>query len=135
MIGILLVTHGQIGASLVAAAEYILGPQEGLAAVTVDSVSLPVSAKGIKEAIASMACADGTVILTDMYGGTPSNAGLSFLDHADVEIVAGVNLPMLMKCLTSREEATPAQLAQRAREAGQRGILVTRAILDTAPPQ
>ena len=135
MIGILLVTHGKIGASLVAAAEYILGPQECLSAVTVDSASLPVSAKHIKEAITDMACDGGTVILTDMYGGTPSNAGLSLLDNVNVEIVAGVNLPMLMKCLTSREATTPAQLAQRALEAGQRGILVTRTILDMAPPQ
>ena len=135
MIGILLVTHGQIGSSLVAAAEYILGHQEGLAAVTVDSTELPLSAKRIKGAIAAMGCPDGTVILTDMYGGTPSNAALPFLDDEAIEIVAGVNLPMLMKCLTSRENTTPAALAQRAQEGGQRGILVTRMILDTAPPQ
>jgi PTS system mannose-specific IIA component len=135
MIGILLVTHGQIGPSLVAAAEYILGSQEGLSAVTVDSAELPRSAKRIKAAIAAMGCADGTVILTDMYGGTPSNAALPFLDDEKIEIVAGVNLPMLMKCLTSREHTTTAGLAQRALEGGQRGILVTRMILDIAPPQ
>ncbi|MGD2063643.1 MAG: PTS fructose transporter subunit IIA [Nitrospirota bacterium] len=135
MIGILLVTHGQIGPSLVGAAEYILGRQEGLSAVTVDSADLPLSAKRIKAAITAMGCPDGTVILTDMYGGTPSNASLPFLDDENIEIVAGVNLPMLMKCLTSRENITPADLAQRALEGGQRGILVTRMILDTAPPQ
>ncbi|NCP97249.1 MAG: PTS fructose transporter subunit IIA, partial [Deltaproteobacteria bacterium] len=77
----------------------------------------------------------GLVILTDMYGGTPSNTSLPFLDKARVEIVAGVNLPMLIKCLTRREGTTPAELAQQALEAGRRGILVTRAILDATPPK
>ncbi|RMF81513.1 MAG: hypothetical protein D6739_09175 [Nitrospirae bacterium] len=134
MIGILLVTHGDIGAAMVHAAEYILGSQECLAAITVESHQLPLTEEHIKTVIASMGCSDGLVILTDMYGGTPSNTSLPFLDKEGVEIVAGVNLPMLIKCLTAREGATPASLAQQAREAGRRGILVTREILGTTPP-
>ncbi len=135
MIGILLVTHGEIGASMVAAAEYILGSQECLAAITVESHQLPLTEQHIRAVIASLGCSDGLVILTDMYGGTPSNTSLPFLDREQVEIVAGVNLPMLIKCLTRREGATPADLAQQALEAGRRGILVTRKVLDATPPK
>lgn len=122
--GILLVTHGEFGQALLAAAEIIVGQQAGVQAVSV------LASHGVEEIIvelkASLGRLDvgkGVLILTDLFGGTPTTLSLSLLKGGNIEVVSGVNLPMLLKSLQGRELPL-AELAQQAKEAGQKGIVV-----------
>ncbi len=106
MIGIVVVTHGQLARELVAAAEMIIGGDiPNVTAVSIGWQESPEDAeKEIKEAIARVERGTGTVVLTDMFGGTPSNLSLTLLEKDKVEVVTGVNLPMLIRLATLREE-------------------------------
>ncbi|BDV01467.1 PTS sugar transporter subunit IIA [Thermodesulfomicrobium sp. WS] len=129
MIGVLLVTHGAFGEHLLDAAQTILGPQGGCAVVAVDD-SRPMDAilEDIKNAVRHLDHGSGVLILTDMFGGTPSNLSLSLLLQGKVEVVSGVNLPLLLKALTSRSGALH-QVALEAKSAGKQGILVAGEVL------
>lgn len=131
MIGIVIVTHGHLGDEFVKALQHIMGPQEALSSVSVDADSCM---EGCRELILDhIKAADqgkGVVLLTDMFGGTPSNLALSLLEHANVEIIAGVNLPLLVKLASVRKNKTLHQAVLESQEAGQKYIHVASNLLE-----
>jgi len=130
MIGIVIVTHGNIAEELIKTAEMITGKREGVIGVPTDpSKSVDEIKKEIEMAIKKVDTGDGVLILTDMFGGTPSNISLSFLKDEKIEVVTGVNLPMLLKLFTSRENKNISQLAEFIKTYGQRNISIAREIL------
>lgn len=129
MIGIVVVTHTDYGTRLLKAAELILGEQKGCAAVSVDiSYEVAETLEAIKVAAKDLDKGKGVLILTDMFGGTPTNLSLSLLGAGNVEVLTGVNLPMLLKALGSRN-ASLTQAARESAEAGRQGIVVAGEIL------
>ena len=104
MIGILVVTHGRLASELVTAAEMIVGEIPNVMAVSIGWHDHPDEAQEeIRSAIERVEGGQGTVVLTDMFGGTPSNLSLAFLEEGRVEVITGVNLPMLIKLVSLRE--------------------------------
>ena len=130
MIGVVVVTHGQLATELVNAAETIVGDQPRFAAVSIgwhDAVEL--AREEIAQAIARVDSGSGVIVLTDMFGGTPSNLAITFLAEGQVELITGVNLPMLLKLAGTREVADLRELARRIREDGRTGIWVASDLL------
>jgi PTS system mannose-specific IIA component len=129
MVGIVVATHGQLAAELLRTAEGIVGPVPGAVAVSVDAST------SVEEARARLATAihkvgadgEGVLVLTDMFGGTPANLALTFLDE-QIEVVTGVNLPMLMKLASSRGHGLAAA-AELATAQGQKNITLASALL------
>jgi PTS system mannose-specific IIA component len=104
LIGILVVTHGRLASELVTAAEMIVGEIPNVTAVSIGWHDNPDEAQEeIRSAIEGVEGGQGTVVLTDMFGGTPSNLSLAFLEEGRVEVITGVNLPMLIKLVSLRE--------------------------------
>ncbi len=125
MVGILVVTHGSLAEELVKAARRIVGEVEEMQAVVIDwDDDVSVAGKVIQDAIKKLDQGQGVLILTDMFGGTPTNISLSFLNEGNVEIVTGVNLPMLIKYCNLKERDDLSSVADRIREQGQKGIYV-----------
>ena len=136
MIGLVVVTHGQLATELVRVTESIVGAQEGLLAVGLGADEAIESMKDrIGKAIQSAQTGDGVIVLTDMFGGTPSNLSLTFLEEGKVEVLMGVNLPMLLKLASGRiaddGEGTKSlvELARLASEYGRKMIQVATEIL------
>ena len=133
MIGILVVTHGALAAELTRAASEIAGETEAIAAVGLDWNEAGESARDrIQAAIAAVDRGKGVLILTDMFGGTPSNLAFPFLQENEVEIVTGANLPMLLRSLATRKEESLAALAHAVRERGRKSIEVASELLAQA---
>jgi PTS system mannose-specific IIA component len=129
MIGIVVVTHGRLGEELVNAAQTIVGTMPLIAVVSLGwSDDVTRSREAIKSAVGEVR-SDGVLLLTDMFGGTPTNLSLSFLSE-HVEIVTGVNLPMLIKLANHREEPL-GELARMARDHGQRSIVMASELLQS----
>ena len=128
-VGVVVVTHTDYGERLIAAAEFILGPQQGCRAVSVDlTKAVDESLAALKAAIKDTDQGGGVLVLTDMFGGTPTNMSLSLLGSGQLEVLTGVNLPMLIKILGSRTR--PLQtLAVEAKQAGCQGIVVAGEVL------
>ncbi len=125
MIGVIVVTHGQLANELVNAAETIVGALPQFVAVSIGWHDDPtVAREAISGAIARLQGADGVLILTDMFGGTPSNIALSFLGTHPVEVITGVNLPMMVKFPYARQSMTLSELAHHLQECGQRNITI-----------
>lgn len=122
MVGVLLITHGGTGAALLAAAAHVLGAPQADAAVIAVAPTDDTAAvlAGARRQIAALDAGDGVIVLTDVYGATPSNIGALLLEAGRVEGIAGVNLPMLVKALSSRTMPLPQVLA-RSLAAGARG--------------
>lgn len=122
--GVLVVTHGEFGPALLDAAQMIMGQQPGTASVSVlVSRGVDEIVAELKAAIARLDTGMGVLVLTDLFGGTPTTLSLSLRKLGNNEVVAGVNLPMLLKVLQSR--ALPlAEMAAQAKAAGQQGIVV-----------
>ena len=130
MIGAIVVTHGQVANELVNAAQTIVGELSQLVAVSIGWHDDPTVARdAIGEAIARVQGPEGVLILTDMFGGTPSNLGLTFLETSRVEIITGVNLPMLIKLAQLREAADLITVAREVREVGRNAIWVASDLL------
>ena len=130
MIGLVLVTHGRLAAEFRSALEHVVGPQKQIEAVTIgpdDDVEQ--RRKDIIEAVKRVDSGEGVAILTDMFGGTPSNLAISVLDRARVEVIAGVNLPMLIKLARIRGEQPLADAVAQAQEAGRKYINVASQLL------
>jgi PTS system mannose-specific IIA component len=130
MIGILIVTHQELAEALLSVWDLILGRQEGIAAVSLDPSAAPeVSRQQIQRGLSQVSGGNGVIILTDMLGGTPSNLTLSFLQEGKVEVVTGVNLPMLMKLAHIRDQQDLREAALALKQSGQKGIAVASEVL------
>jgi mannose PTS system EIIA component len=131
VIGILLVTHGGLAAELKAAALTIQPDIEQIVAVSLDWSQVGEDAsRRIAEGLEEADAGDGAIILTDMFGGTPTNLALPFLKRDRVEIVTGVNLPMLLKCAALQGSGKPVvEIAHVAKDRGQRSIYVASDLL------
>lgn len=122
MIGIVVVTHGQLARELVSAAEMIIGDIPNVTAVSIGWHESPDDAqREIEEAIGRVETGKGVVVLTDMFGGTPSNLSLTLLEKGRIEVVTGVNLPMLIRLASLREEEEGEDLHAVASQAAQEG--------------
>jgi PTS system mannose-specific IIA component len=130
MIGIVLVTHGKLAHELVAALEHVVGPQRAIATVCIGpDDDMERRRKDILDDIRRVDEGQGAVILTDMFGGTPSNLAISVMDQARVEVIAGVNLPMLVKLASVRSNVGLAEAVAQAQEAGRKYINVASKLL------
>jgi mannose PTS system EIIA component len=122
MIGVVVATHGKLAEEMIRTAEAVVGPLEQVAAVSVVATS-PDMRGDLKEAIQRVDQGEGVLLLTDLLGGSPTNLCVSFLTERKVEVVTGVNLPMLLKLPGLRASGKPiAQIAHDLAEAGQRSI-------------
>lgn len=123
-VGVLIVTHGEFGAALVDAGQMILGPQQGVRSVSVlVSRGVDEILSDLKTALAKLESGMGVLVLTDLFGGTPTTLSLSLRKLGNIEVVAGVNLPMLLKVLQARTMPL-SDLAAQAKAAGLQGIVV-----------
>jgi PTS system mannose-specific IIA component len=129
MVGVLLVTHLDFGHKLLQTAEQILGEQQGCLAISVNvQLNMEDILQEIKSGIQEVDKGQGVLLLTDMFGGSPSNLSLSLLGSGKLEVITGANLPMLLKILGCREESLQ-ELALQAKSAGQQGIVVAGEVL------
>lgn len=130
MIGVLITTHGNLGVELIKAAELIKGTMEGVQHLSMDQTKgVDDLKKEIAGAIKKLDHGQGVLILTDLFGGTPSNIALSFLKQGKVEVVTGVNLPMLLKLSDMRESASLHDYAVNIRDYGMKNIYLASEIL------
>ena len=131
MIGMVLVTHGRLAEEFIAATEHVVGPQANVRAVCIGpDDDMEQRRKDIIAAVDDVDGGDGVILLTDMFGGTPSNLAISVLDKANVEVIAGMNLPMLIKLASARESESLADAVASAQEAGRKYINVASILLD-----
>ena len=125
MIGVVVVSHGRLADEFVAAAVHVLGPQEQMRAVPIGPHDDMEERRGdILDAVRDVDRGQGVVILTDMFGGTPSNLAISVIQQGAIEVIAGVNLPMLIKLGEVRGRVTLPEAARLAQEAGRHYIRV-----------
>ncbi len=130
MIGLVLVTHGRLAEEFQAALEHVVGPQEGVAAVSIGPEDdMEGRRNDIIAAVEQVDGGDGVVILTDMFGGTPSNLAISVMQDRDIEVIAGLNLPMLVKLARVRGEMDMRGAVRFAAEAGRKYINVANDVL------
>ena len=130
MIGLVLVTHGRLAVEFRAALEHVMGPQKQIEAVTIgpdDDVER--RRKDIVEAVERVDTGDGVAILTDMFGGTPSNLAISVMNRPNVEVLAGINMPMLVKFAKVRDECALAEAVVAAQNAGRKYVTIASRIL------
>ena len=133
MIGLVLVTHGRLADEFRAALEHVMGPQKQIEAITIGAEDdADLCRSDIIEAVNRVDSGDGVAILTDMFGGTPSNLAMSVLNRPKVEVIAGVNLPMLIKLASVRKSEKLPDAVAAAQEAGRKYISVASQLLDTA---
>ncbi|HEY8549505.1 MAG TPA: PTS sugar transporter subunit IIA [Vicinamibacterales bacterium] len=134
LIGVVVVTHGQLATELVNAAEMIVGELPWFAAVSIgwhDDVET--AREAIAAAIRRVSRPNGVIMLTDMFGGTPANLGMPFLEPDRVEVITGVNLPMLLKLASLRGSATLLDAARQTRESGRNAIWVASDLMRATP--
>ena len=133
MIGLLIISHCDLGKEFLNAAELILGRLE-----SADTISITQTTESkevlteISEKIAYLDQGKGVLVLTDMFGGTPSNLSLSFLNEEMVEVLTGVNLPMVIAVAKDRDHLTLSELGEKAQQAGKRSITLAGKLLKTA---
>ena len=130
MIGVVLVTHGNLATELVKVMEHVVGPQDQLTTITIDpDDDMEKRREDILNSVQFVDKGLGVIILTDMFGGTPSNLAISIMEQAKIDIIAGVNLPMLIKLASVRSTETISVAVAQAREAGQKYIMVASQVL------
>jgi len=130
MIGIVIVTHGRLAEEFIHAAEHVVGPQKDMAPICIGADDeMETRRQDILNAVNACDSGSGVIILTDMFGGTPSNLSISTMKRGGVEVVAGVNLPMLIKLAEVRSKVQLDQAALMAQEAGRKYISVASAVL------
>lgn len=130
MIGVVIVTHGLLAKEFRAALEHIVGPQEQIATICIQpDDDMEERRKAILSAISDVESGEGCVLLTDMFGGTPSNLAISVMDDSMVEVIAGINLPMLVKLARVREECPIQEAIKLAQDAGRKYIHVASQVL------
>ncbi len=130
MIGMVLVTHGRLAEEFIAALEHVVGPQEQVRAVCIGPEDdMEQRRRDILARVSEVNDGNGVVVLTDMFGGTPSNLAISIMDKAKVEVIAGVNLPMLIKLSSVRAVEPLAMTVAAARDAGRKYINIASSLL------
>lgn len=130
MIGLVLVTHGQLATEFVIAMEHVVGAQKAIAAIGIGARDdMEERRKEIADCIAKVDSGEGVIILTDLFGGTPSNLAISLMEKGKVEVIAGVNLPMLIRLDGARKSMKISDAIAAAKEAGQKYISVASEIL------
>ncbi|MBM3550609.1 MAG: PTS sugar transporter subunit IIA [Alphaproteobacteria bacterium] len=131
MIGMVLVTHGHLATEFRAALEHVVGPQKQIAAISIGPEDdMERRRAEIIEAIREADTGEGVVLLTDMFGGTPSNLAISVMDGGKVEVLAGVNLPMLIKLASVRDTQPLEQAVLQAQDAGRKYVYIASKVLN-----
>jgi mannose PTS system EIIA component len=135
MIGLVLVTHGQLAEALIAAMEHVVGPQEQVRAICIGPEDdMEQRRQDIIAAARAVDSGRGVILLTDMFGGTPSNLAISVIESGRIEVIAGVNLPMLIKLASVRGSESLDEAALSAQEAGRKYISVASRLLAVEKP-
>lgn len=130
MIGLVLVTHCKLASEFKSAAEHVVGPQSQMDAIDIaPDDDMEQRRKDIVAAVENVESGSGVIILTDLFGGTPSNLAISLMQEDKVEVIAGINLPMLVKLASLRETADINEASAAAREAGRKYIHVASQVL------
>lgn len=130
MIGIILVTHGRLADEFVAAMEHVVGKQDAVATICIGpNDDMEERRSDIASAIERVDSGKGAILLTDLFGGTPSNLAISLLQEGKTEVIAGINLPMLIRLAGARKEMSLAAAAEAAREAGRNYITLASEFL------
>ena len=130
MIGLVIVTHGRLAEEFLAAMEHVVGAQSQTRAVSIaPDDDMELRRADIVSAVEGVDTGAGVIILSDMFGGTPSNLAISLLDRPNVEVIAGVNLPMLIKLASVRQNTPLPQAVSQARDAGRKYISVASKVL------
>ena len=133
MIGLVLVTHGRLAEEFIDATQHVVGPQENMRGISMgpedDSEQ---RRQDIMDAVAEVDTGSGVIVLTDMFGGTPSNLAISIMDKANIEVIAGVNLPMLIKLASVRNTESLEQAVVSAQEAAKKYINVASKLLNVS---
>jgi len=130
MIGLVLVTHGHLATEFVIAMEHVVGPQKAIAAIGIGARDdMEERRREIADCVANVDSGEGVIILTDLFGGTPSNLAISLMERGKVEVIAGVNLPMLIRLDGARKSMDIVSAITAAKEAGQKYISVASEIL------
>ena len=133
MIGLVLVTHGRLAAEFVTAMEHVVGPQDAIEAICIGpDDDMEQRRQDILQSVKAVDTGDGVVLLTDMFGGTPSNLAISVMDRPKIEVIAGINLPMLIKLASLRSTESLADAVRGAQEAGRKYINVASQLLADA---
>lgn len=136
MIGIVIAAHQDLGPALLRAAEGILGSIEATVALSLNYDEDPaVARKALEEAFRNLDVGEGVLVLTDMFGGTPTNMALPFLEEGKVEVLTGVNLPMLLKAQSARRESTLRELAVQLKEYAAKNIVLASEMWNARPRQ
>ena len=129
-IGLVLVTHGRLADEFIAAMEHVVGPQKQVAAICIGPEDdMEQRRKDILDAVAAVDSGLGVVLLTDMFGGTPSNLAISIMEKANVEVIAGINLPMLIKLASVRQKQGLGDAVSAAQAAGRTYLNVASRLL------
>ncbi len=130
MIGLVIVTHGNLAKEFRSALEHVVGPQEQIETISIGpDDDMEQRREDILGAVKRVDTGDGAVLLTDMFGGTPSNLAISVMENSKIEVIAGINLPMLIKLATVREENSLSDAIQQAQTAGQKYISIASHVL------
>jgi PTS system mannose-specific IIA component len=130
MIGLILVTHGKLASEFLVALEHVVGPQKNVATICIGPHDdMEARRNEIAAAIKTVDTGKGVIILSDLFGGTPSNLAISLLDSGCVEVIAGVNLPMLIRLDSARKNLDVKEAVAAAREAGRKYISVASEVL------
>jgi mannose PTS system EIIA component len=133
MIGLVLVTHGQLAAEFVRAMEHVVGPQEAVEAICIGPEDdMEGRRADIAAAIKSVDSGRGVIVLSDLFGGTPSNLAISLMEAGRVEVIAGINLPMLIRLGSARKTMKVTEAVAAARDAGRKYITIASEVLGEA---
>jgi PTS system mannose-specific IIA component len=133
MIGLVLVTHGRLAAEFVTAMEHVVGPQNAIEAICIGPDDDMESRRGdIARAVQAVDGGDGVILLTDLFGGTPSNLAISLMEPGRIEVIAGINLPMLIRLEGARKMMKIKAAVAAARDAGRKYISVASEVLGEA---
>ena len=133
MIGLILVTHGKLANEFLVALEHVVGPQRDVATICIGPHDdMEARRNEIAAAIKKVDTGKGVIILSDLFGGTPSNLSISLLDSGRVEVIAGVNLPMLIRLDSARKNLDVKEAVAAAREAGRKYIRVASEVLEAS---
>ena len=129
-IGIVIVTHGNLGAELLKVLEHVVGYQEKIEVVSIGPEDdMEETRLNILKSVNDVNCGKGAIVLTDMFGGTPSNLAISIMEGSNIDVIAGINLPMLVKLASVRATLTFAEAVDQAKEARQKYIMTASQIL------